>query len=295
MISNKSRRNNYRYNTILNNYGQLCLRQGDYCTIQGNYFLGGGAYDANGNIILTETPNNQMGGVRAFGFGHTIANNYFYKLNGTGIRSALILGSGATPTGTLSSLNNGANGAAYETANYAQVIGNSFIDCKVLTLDNPNGELYPVYGTTFFNNLVYYSANIAGSGLIGNTTAGYGSLLLRDRGGRAAGNYVYSATSSQLGSAASILGGSVWLKEAFTPYSSGQSLNTTLSPQLINNVNFTNYTKITNDGGNVAQYLKTATTGGSQVMFAFSPTNTMTARTNGYVSFRVKQNINTTI
>ena len=295
MISNKSRRNTYRYNTILNNYGQLCLRQGDYCVVQGNYFLSGGAYDINGNVVLTETQNNQMGGVRAFGFGHLIANNYFYKLNGDGIRSALILGSGATATGTLTGLTNGSNGAAYETANYAQVIGNSFIDCKVLTLDNPNGELYPVYGTTFFNNLVYYSANIAGSGLIGNTTAGYGSLLLSDHGGRAAGNYVYSPSTSQLGSAANILGGSVWLKEAFTPYTNGQSLNTTLSPQLINNVNFTNYTKITNDGGNVAQYLKTTTTGGSQVMFAFSPTNTMTARTNGYVSFRIKQNINTNI
>jgi hyaluronate lyase len=295
MISNKSRRNTYRYNTILNNYGQLCLRQGDYCTIQGNYFLGGGAYDANGNINLTETPNNQMGGVRAFGFGHTIANNYFYKLNGDGIRSALILGSGGTPTGTLTSLNNGANGADYETANYAQVIGNSFIDCKVLTLDNANSEPYPVYGTQFFNNLIAYSSDIGGSGVIGNSSANYGSPLMKDHGGRAAGNYVYSASTSQLGSAANILGGSVWLKETFTPYTNGQSLSTTLSPQLINNVNFTNYTKITNDGGNVARYLKTATSGGSQVMFAFSPTNTMTARTNGYVSFRVKQNINTAI
>ena len=192
-------------------------------------------------------------------------------------------------------MNNGANGAEYETANYAQVIGNSFIDCKVLTLDNSNSEPYPVYGTQFFNNLIAYNSNIGGSGVIGNSSADYGSPLLKDHGGRAAGNYVYSASTSQLGSAANILGGSVWLKETFTPYTNGQSLNTTLSPQLINNVNFTNYTKITNDGGNVARYLKTATSGGSQVMFAFSPTNTMTARTNGYVSFRVKQNINTTI
>ena len=41
MISNKSRRNTYQYNTLLNNYGELCLRQGDYCVVQGNYFLGG--------------------------------------------------------------------------------------------------------------------------------------------------------------------------------------------------------------------------------------------------------------
>jgi hyaluronate lyase len=295
MISNKSRKNIYRYNTILNNYGTLTLRQGDYCTVQGNYFLAGGSYDSSGAIVLTEPRNTRMGGVRAFGFGHTIANNYFYRLNSDGIRSALILGSGGTETGSLPALINGSNADAYETANYAQIFGNSFIDCKAITLDNPNNETYPVYGTQFFNNLIAYSSDIGGSGVIGNSSVNYGSPLLRDHGGRAAGNYVYSASTSQLGSAANILGGSVWLKEAFTPYTSGQSLNTTLSPQLINNVNFTNYTKITNDGGNVAQYLKTTTTGGSQVMFAFSPTNTMTARTNGYVSFRLKQNVNAAV
>jgi hyaluronate lyase len=295
MISNKSRKNIYRYNTILNNYGTLTLRQGDYCTVQGNYFLAGGSYDASGAIVLTESRNTRMGGVRAFGFGHTIANNYFYRLNSDGIRSALILGSGGTETGSLPALINGSNADAYETANYAQIFGNSFIDCKAITLDNPNNETYPVYGTQFFNNLIAYNSNIGGSGVIGNLSANYGSPLLRDHGGRAAGNYVYSASTSQLGSAANILGGSVWLKETFTPYTNGQGLSTTLSPQLINNVNFTNYTKITNDGGNVAQYQKTTTSGGSQVMFAFSPTNTMTARTNGYVSFRIKQNINTSM
>ena len=295
MISNKSRKNIYRYNTILNNYGTLTLRQGDYCTVQGNYFLAGGSYDSSGAVVLTESRNTRMGGVRAFGFGHTIANNYFYRLNSDGIRSALILGSGGTETGSLPALNNGSNGAAYETANYAQIFGNSFIDCKAITLDNSNGETYPVYGTQFYNNLIAYSSDIGGGGGIGKSNADYGSPLLRDHGGRAAGNHVYSATTSQLGSAATILGGNVWLKEAFTPYTNGQSLNTTLSPQLINNVNFTNYTKITNDGGNVAQYLKTTTTGGSQVMFAFSPTNNMAARTNGYVSLRIKQNINTNI
>jgi len=205
MISNKSRRNTYRYNTILNNYGQLCLRQGDYCVVQGNYFLGRGKYDDNGFISLTETQNNQMGGVRAFGFGHVIANNYFYKLNGDGIRSALILGSGGTPTGTLTSLNNGANGADYETANYTHVIGNSFIDCKVLTLDNQNGYTNPVYGTQFLNNLIHYISNISGLGIIVNPTTGtYGALS--DHGGRAEGNHVYSSNSSQRGDAVSLLG-----------------------------------------------------------------------------------------
>jgi hyaluronate lyase len=296
MISNKSRKNIYRYNTILNNYGTLTLRQGDYCTVQGNYFLAGGSYDSSGAVVLTESRNTRMGGVRAFGFGHTIANNYFYRLNSDGIRSALILGSGGTETGSLPALINGSNADAYETANYAQIFGNSFIDCKAITLDNPNNETYPVYGTQFFNNLIAYSSDIGGSGVIGNSSVNYGSPLLRDHGGRAAGNYVYSANSSQLGNAGALLG-SMWMSETFVGYTNSQTLTNTLSPTLITTSgNPTYYTKITNDGGNnVAQYQKTTTNNGSQVMFAFSPTNTMIARTNGYVSFKIKQNIDTSI
>ena len=290
MISNKSRRNTYRYNTILNNYGELCLRQGDYCVVQGNYFLSGGTYDSNGNIVLTETQNNQMGGVRAFGFGHLIANNYFYKLNGDGIRSALILGSGATVTGTVTGLTNGSNGAAYETANYAQVIGNSFIDCKVLTLDNPNGELYPVYGTTFFNNLVYYSANISASGLIGNTDSNYGSLLLSEHGGRSAGNYVYSATSSQLGSATALLG-STWLSDNFESYSTGATPNSTTSPQLVS----AGYTTVASgNSGKMARYYKSTASGGGYLQYSLSSGNS-TARPKGFISFKIQQNANAAV
>jgi len=290
MISNKSRRNTYRYNTLLNNYGELCLRQGDYCVVQGNYFLGGGAYDANGNIVLTDTPNNQMGGVRAFGFGHTIANNYFYKINGSGIRSALILGSGGTDPGTIASLKNGANGAAYETANYTQVIGNSFIDCNVLTLDNPNAQTYPVYGTTFFNNLIYYSANISASGLIGNTDAGYGSLLLSDHGGRAAGNYVYSSASSQLGSATALLG-STWLSDNFESYSVGATPTSNTSPQLFS----AGYTTVASgNSGKMARYCKTTSSGGGYLQYSLSSGNS-TARPKGFISFKIQQNANAAV
>ena len=201
-ISNKSRKNTYRYNTILNNYGQLCLRQGDYCVVQGNYFLAGGAYDSSGNIVFTEPLNDRMGGVRAFGFGHTIANNYFYNIRGSGgLHSALMLGSGVTPTGTLTSLNNGDGASGYETANYTHVIGNTFIDCIYITLDSINGETYPVYGTQFFNNLIHYRSNISASGIFADTIE---ALTLN--GGQAQGNYVYSSNSSQVAGAKTILG-----------------------------------------------------------------------------------------
>ena len=200
MISNKSRRNTYRYNTILNNYGQLCLRQGDYCVVQGNAFIAGGAYDASGAIVLTEQRNDRMGGVRAFGYGHVIANNYFYKISGEGIHSALCLGSGSTPTGTLEASLNGDAAAGYEPFNYGHVLGNTFIDCTAVTLDNPNGQIYPVYGTRFLNNLLHYSANIGAVGVTGHTDA------LANRGGYAAGNWVYSANSAQRSGAVTMLG-----------------------------------------------------------------------------------------
>ncbi|MBJ7285211.1 MAG: cadherin-like beta sandwich domain-containing protein, partial [Akkermansiaceae bacterium] len=201
-ISNKSRKNTYCYNTILNNYGQLCLRQGDYCVVQGNYFLAGGAYDANGNIVFTEPLNDRMGGVRAFGFGHIISNNYFYNIRGSGgLHSALMLGSGVTTTGTLASLNNGDGAAGYETANLTQVMGNTFIDCTYISLDSINGEINPVYGTQFFNNLIYYGSNISGSGIFADTP-----VALTTRGGQAKGNYVFSSNAAQLGDAVAMLG-----------------------------------------------------------------------------------------
>jgi len=89
-----------------------------------------------------------------------------------------------------------------------------------------------------------------------------------------------------------------WVDQKFTDYTPGETLNTTLSPTLITNIGFpTLYTTITNDSGNnMARYQKTTNqTTGSQVMFAFSPTNEMTARVSGYVSFKIKQNLNPTI
>lgn len=205
ICSNKSRKNTYRYNTFLNSYGQLTLRNGDYAVVQGNYFLAGGAYDADGDIVLTEARNTRMGGVRVIGFGHTVANNYFYRLNSTGAGAALCLYQGFNDPGTLANLNNVDGSTNYETANYSQIIGNTFIDCKEINLDykndDPTESIYPIFATQFINNLVYYSGNVGASGVVGQN-----SDALTNHGGLARGNYVYSVTASQLGNAATMLG-----------------------------------------------------------------------------------------
>ena len=88
-----------------------------------------------------------------------------------------------------------------------------------------------------------------------------------------------------------------WVDQNFTDYTAGATLNTTLSPTLITNIGSpTLYTTITNDSGNnMARYNKATTSGGSQVMFAFSPTNQMSAKVSGYVSLKIKQNLNGSI
>ncbi|MFM7205148.1 MAG: chondroitinase-B domain-containing protein [Planctomycetaceae bacterium] len=289
MVSIKSRHNVFRGNTILNNYGEVCIRQGDYNVVSGNVFLAGGAYDASGTIVLTEQRNTRMGGVRVFGFGNTVANNYFYRLNSDGIRSAVILGSGGTDPGTLSSLGNG-SGTQYETANYTHVVGNTFIDCKAITLDNPNGETYPVYGTQFLNNLVTYTGSMGASGLVGNTTAGYGSLLLAAHGGRASGNLVYSATSSQLGSAKALLG-DTWLNETFEAYATAATPSSSTSPLLVS----AGYTTVAaGNGGKMARYQKTTTSGGGALQYSLSASNA-TARPQGFLSFDIQQNANASV
>ena len=77
IISNKSCKNTYRYNTFVDCEGALTLRHGNRCTVQGNFFFGHGR-------PLT-------GGVRIMGEGHRIYNNYFQDLAGGATRSAMTI------------------------------------------------------------------------------------------------------------------------------------------------------------------------------------------------------------
>jgi hypothetical protein len=207
MLSIKSRGNTIRHNTFLNSYGQVCFREADYCIAEGNFFLGGGAYDTNGNIVFTDPLNYRMSGVRVIGYGHIVTGNYFYKLFGSGGLDALCLAEGTNSPGTLTNLSIYNGTVEYKTATYSQILGNSFIDCLSINLDcnlSTNQTNLP-FATQFQNNLVYYSTGI--SGALG-VTRDSNSYTISGYGGQASGNYIYtpSSYSSQLGSAASILG-----------------------------------------------------------------------------------------
>ena len=209
MISAKSRGNIIRNNTCLNSMGEISLRQNDYSTVEGNFVFGGGAYDTNGNIVINEPVSANMGGCRSFGFGNIIANNYFYNLVGSSLSSALALGEGSSLTGTLTNLNVGIptnSSTFYPTANYNWVMGNTFYNCVTICLDLQR-QTYTntVYGTRFLNNLIYYGSNSV-NGTTGTGISGQNTDSLTNHGGLAYGNFIYAPNSTQLGSAATILG-----------------------------------------------------------------------------------------
>ena len=202
MISIKSRGDTIRYNTILNNYSGICFRESDYSLIQGNCFLGSGAYDASGNIVFTDPHNNRMGGVRFYGYGNSLLNNYFFNLTGVTTHGALGVGEGWNDPVSYPLVLEGV-ALPYKTAVRSQIYGNTFLNCTSLDLDmNSDSTLTNrPYGTQFYNNLVAYSSNIAAAGIISDN-----SYALSNFGGSSHGAYVYSSVSSQLGAASSILG-----------------------------------------------------------------------------------------
>lgn len=80
IISNKTGRNTFRYNTFLEAQGALTLRHGNHAVITQNYFLGGNRPGT--------------GGVRVIGEGHEVSHNYFANLQGDSSRAALSIMNG---------------------------------------------------------------------------------------------------------------------------------------------------------------------------------------------------------
>ncbi len=107
VISSKTNFNEFRNNVFYKSEGSLVTRHGNYCIVDGNYFIG------------TDESEN-YGGVRLIGTGHTVTNNYFYKLKGTAFRSPLAVMNGIPK----SPLNR------YIQVTDVTVAHNSWIDCQ---------------------------------------------------------------------------------------------------------------------------------------------------------------------
>ncbi|MEI6894585.1 MAG: chondroitinase-B domain-containing protein [Colwellia sp.] len=81
VISSKSNYNQFKNNVFFESEGSLVLRHGNFATIDGNVFIGDG-------------DSKYFGGIRVVNTGHSITNNYFYKLKGENFRGAIAVMNG---------------------------------------------------------------------------------------------------------------------------------------------------------------------------------------------------------
>lgn len=134
IISNKSCKNVYRYNTFVASQGALTLRHGNDCLVEGNFFLGK-------NKPMT-------GGVRIIGENHRVINNYFAELQGDGAYSALSIMNGV-PNSPLN---------RYFQVKNAYIANNTFVNNKTtITIgEGADDELsLPPIDSKIANNIVY--------------------------------------------------------------------------------------------------------------------------------------------
>ena len=116
IISNKSCGNLYAGNLFEESDGTLTLRHGNRCTVKENYFISGGKAD--------------VGGVRIIGEDHTIEDNVFMDMTGSGYKSALCIVRGESDAAL--------NG--YWTVKNAVVRGNVFENCRYGIVVNYGGR-----------------------------------------------------------------------------------------------------------------------------------------------------------
>ena len=156
IISVKTSGDTVSHNTFKNSMGSLSLRLGNNSTAEGNYFYGTGASSA-----VTD-PNYQTGGIRLYGSGHTVRNNFMKDLTGKSWRLPLLLDSGDT--------NNSVGGSGHQVASNIQVTGNTIVDSVGgVYVGSSNYSLQPS-GNSLSGNLVigsqgslYFDGGTAGS------------------------------------------------------------------------------------------------------------------------------------
>ncbi|NDG72511.1 MAG: hypothetical protein EBY32_14695, partial [Proteobacteria bacterium] len=237
IISNKSKGNIIRNNTILESQGGICLRTGQNCTVEGNFIFGAGYY--SGNSIVTGTANTRQGGIRVIGKNHIIRNNYVVNVIGTDARAALCVMSGESNYYEGDPVNALPNVGSYLPADNAQIYNNTFLNCAEMNLGYLANDSYAnaasPTGVRFFNN-VWQGNGTATFAVKRDTTviSGYSPIVL----GGSAANYIYETSTSKYGWDG--LGGtySASVSPAVTEVSGNYKIPTASSP-LLNGANAT--------------------------------------------------------
>lgn len=148
IVSNKSKGNKIRHNTLLESRGQITLRHGDGCTVESNFIIGGGYYSGT-SILRNSTADGLQSGIRIIGQDHVVRNNYLIGLRGVNLQAALCLMSGTSVWND----GNGEGGlGGYEPAHNAQIYNNTFVDCGQMNLGYvKEGSTAPT-GAQIYNN-----------------------------------------------------------------------------------------------------------------------------------------------
>jgi hyaluronate lyase len=235
IISNKSKGNIIRNNTILESQGGICLRTGQYCTVEGNFILGSGYYSGGG--ILMGAPSIRQRGIRVIGKNHIIRNNYVANMSGTDAAAALCVMSGEANYYEGDPANYLPQTGFYLPADNAQIYNNTFINCAEMNLgylapDSYGAPASPT-GVRIYNN-VWQGNGTASSVVVRDTTSttsapGYIPIVL----GGSGGNYIYETSSTKYGWNG--LGGGVYsdsVSPAITDTSGNYKIPTSSSPLL---------------------------------------------------------------
>ncbi|MBQ4798629.1 discoidin domain-containing protein [Pseudoalteromonas sp. MMG006] len=114
ILTIKTSENTFRYNTFKNSMGSLSLRLGHSNEVYGNYFYGTGASDT------VSDDNYQTGGIRVYGAGHGIYDNYMEGLSGTSWRLPLLVDNGDT--------SDSSNGDNHQTPTDVTITNNTIVN-----------------------------------------------------------------------------------------------------------------------------------------------------------------------
>ena len=168
IITVKTSNNTFRYNTFLNSMGSLSLRLGSNQQVYGNYFFGSGA------STLPSDPNYQTGGIRVYGSGHKIYNNYMQGLTGTSWRQALFLDNGDTSDST--------GGDSHEVPSNTEVSYNTVVDsASGLAVGSTNYSKAPL-NNKIYSNLIVGSSGAMVTDVAGTSTNTWGGNIVYPTG-----------------------------------------------------------------------------------------------------------------
>lgn len=157
IITVKTSGNVFRYNTFKNSMGSLSFRLGSNNEAYGNYFYG------EGSGVAVTNDNYETGGIRVYGAGHEIYNNYMEGLTGLSWRRPILIDSG--------DVNDSTGNDSHQVSSNIAVYNNTIVDSLGGGI-HIGGDYYTKipFGITITNNAVLSSTGILFNNVANSST-----------------------------------------------------------------------------------------------------------------------------